>query len=95
MKKTVKNRLVRYSVMTVILGLTIYLALGFGKRSFEAFCPFGGMESLWGLFTTQQFSCALGPLNLSMMIGVLSLDFAAFDYYILIILVFYNKKQYV
>ena len=73
MKKTIKNRLVRYSVMTVILGLTLYLALGFGKRSFEAFCPFGGMESLWGLFTAGQFSCALAPLNLSMMVGVLAL----------------------
>lgn len=77
MKKTVKTRVVRYSVMTVVLGLTVYLALGFGKRSFEAFCPFGGMESLWGLITAQQFSCALGPLNLSMMIGVLALAVVA------------------
>lgn len=77
MKKTVKTRWLRYSVLTVILGLTLYLALGFGKRSFEAFCPFGGMESLWGLFTERQFSCALGPLNLSILIGVLALAVVA------------------
>jgi polyferredoxin len=73
MKRSVKYRGFRYALMAVMSGLTLYLALGFGKRSFEDFCPFGGMESLWGLLTVGQFSCALGPLNLSMMIGVLGL----------------------
>ena len=63
--------------MTLILALVLYLALGFGSRSFEAFCPFGGMESLWGLFTGGQFTCALGPLNLSMLVGLLILAVVA------------------
>jgi NapH/MauN family ferredoxin-type protein len=72
-----KTRYYRYGLMTVILALVLYLALGFGSRSFEAFCPFGGMESLWGLFTSAQFTCALGPLNLSMLIGLLILAVVA------------------
>jgi len=72
-----KTRVIRYSILTVILGSTIYLALGLGKRSFEAFCPFGGMESLWGLFREGQFSCATGPLNLSMLVAVIVLALIA------------------
>lgn len=68
-----KTRYLRYGLLSVIFALTLYLALGFGQRSFEAFCPFGGMESLWGLFKYGRFSCALGPLNLSLMLAVLAL----------------------
>jgi polyferredoxin len=35
------------------------------------------MESLWGLFTDGEFSCALGPLNLSLMIGIIALALIA------------------
>jgi NapH/MauN family ferredoxin-type protein len=59
--------------MIIIIALVIYLALGYGTRSFEAYCPFGGMESLWGLFTAGEFSCALGPLNLSLIIALIAL----------------------
>lgn len=69
----IKSRYIRYGMMTLILALVIYLALGLGTRSFESYCPFGGMESLWGLFTAGEFSCALGPLNLSLMIALLVL----------------------
>lgn len=72
-----KTRYLRYTMYSIVFGLLIYLALGFGKRSFEAYCPFGGMESLWGLFKQGQFSCTLGPLNLTMMIGVLALAIVA------------------
>lgn len=68
-----KTRYLRYGILTIFLGLLVYVALGYGDRSFEAFCPFGGMESLWGLFTTSQYSCALGPLNLAMLVGLLGL----------------------
>jgi len=67
------NRFLRYAVLTVVLALVVHLALGFGSRSFEAYCPFGGVESLWGLFTTGEFSCALGPLNLSFLVALLGL----------------------
>jgi polyferredoxin len=70
---SIKNRYIRYGILTIVLGLTIYLALGFGTRSFEAYCPFGGIESLWGLFTMGNFSCTLGPLNLSLMLVLIAL----------------------
>jgi polyferredoxin len=73
----VKTRYVRYGLQTAILASLVYLALGGGRRSFEAFCPFGGAESLWGLFRTGEFSCALGPLNLSMFIAVVGLALVA------------------
>ncbi len=53
------------------------MAFGNGQRSFEAYCPFGGVESLWGLFIEGHFSCALGPLNLSMLVAVLVLTLLA------------------
>lgn len=68
-----RNRVLRYTVLGVITGLVVYLALGFGSRSFEAYCPFGGVESLWGLFTTGEFTCSLGPLNLSFLLALLVL----------------------
>ena len=68
-----KTRYLRYAMLTIVLGLVLYLSLGFGSRSFEAYCPFGGVESLWGLFTTGEFSCALGPLNLSFLLALLVL----------------------
>jgi len=68
-----KIRYLRYGLAAIVLGLVIYLALGFGARSFEAYCPFGGAESLWGLFTQGEFSCALGPLNLALMLSLIGL----------------------
>ena len=62
--------------------LVVYLALGYGERSFEAYCPFGGVESLWGLFTAGEFSCSLGPLNLSMLLALLVLTLGLF-YFVL------------
>jgi polyferredoxin len=72
-KRSHPTRWLRYSVLSIILALVVYLALGFGTRRFEDFCPFGGMESLWGLYQIREFSCTLGPLNLSLLIGVLIL----------------------
>jgi polyferredoxin len=70
---TVRSRYLRYSILAIITGLVTYLAFGYGSRSFEAYCPFGGAESLWGLFTAGEFSCALGPLNLSLMLALIAL----------------------
>jgi polyferredoxin len=77
----IKNRYFRYTTFGVTLGIIIYLALGYGSRPFEAYCPFGGAESLWGLFTAGEFSCALGPSNLSLMLA-------------LIVLVILSKKSF-
>jgi len=73
----IKTRIIRYTVLTAFLALVIYMALGFGERSFEAYCPFGGMEALWGLFTVGEFSCAMGPTNLSMMVAIVVLALLA------------------
>ncbi len=72
-ERLMKIKYLRYSLLLIVLGLVTYQALGYGTRSFEAFCPFGGAESLWGLFVHGEFSCALGPLNLSMLIALLVL----------------------
>ena len=66
-------RYVRYSLLFILTGMVVYLALGYGSRSFEAYCPFGGAESLWGLIKAGEYSCALGPLNLSLLMAVVGL----------------------
>ncbi len=73
----IKSRYIRYPMLASVFGLVSYLASGQGSRSFEDYCPFGGVESLWGLLTTGEFSCALGPLNLSLMLAVLALALVA------------------
>lgn len=72
-----KTRPLRYASALVVLGMVCFLAFGYGRRSFEAWCPFGGMESLWGLLRDGEFSCALGPLNLSMLVALLGLAVVA------------------
>jgi polyferredoxin len=72
-----KTRVLRYGLLTAVLASVVYLAFGRGTRSFEAYCPFGGVESLWGLARSGEFTCALGPLNLSMLIAVLGLTVVA------------------
>jgi len=73
----VRARALRYGLLTIILGAVVFLAAGLGKRSFENFCPFGGVESLWGLASAGEFSCALAPLNLSLLVAVLVLTLVA------------------
>lgn len=63
----------RWALLAAVAGAAAWLAFGRGERSFEAFCPFGGAEALWGLFREGEFSCTLGPLNLAMLAAVLAL----------------------
>ena len=72
-----KIRYIRYGILTVITGMIVYVALGYGDRSFEAFCPFGGAEAMWGLLASGEFTCALGPLNLSLFIAAIVLALIA------------------
>jgi len=63
----------RYLFQAVVIIALVYLALGFGRRTFEAYCPFGGVEALYGLFTTGNYTCALSEANLAMFIGLIAL----------------------
>jgi polyferredoxin len=53
--------------------MLLYLALGFGERTFEAYCPFGGAEALYGLFTTNNYTCALGEANMAMFFALIAM----------------------
>jgi len=55
----------------------VWLALGYGKRNFEAFCPFGGVEAAWGLFRERAYTCSLSEMNVAMLIGVLGITILA------------------
>lgn len=56
-----------------VLGAVLWLAFGQGRRSFEAFCPFGGVEAAWGLFRERSYSCTTSEMNAAMFIGVMAL----------------------
>jgi polyferredoxin len=60
-----------------VLLAVIWLALGWGKSSFENFCPFGGIESLYALVTSRFITCAISPWNFAVFFGVLGLTIAA------------------
>lgn len=68
-----KFKYLRYLIQAFFLGSITYVALGWGKNGFEAFCPFGGVEALYSIFTAKQYTCALAPLNLGMFVGLLGL----------------------
>ena len=60
-----------------VLLAVVYLALGWGKSSFENFCPFGGIESLYALATSGFITCAISPWNFAVFFGVLGLTLVA------------------
>ena len=72
-KKKFRITYIRYAFQIAIIGILVYLALGCGERTFEAYCPFGGAEALYGLFTTKNYTCALGEANMAMFVGLIAL----------------------
>jgi ferredoxin len=58
-------------------GAVAWLALGHGRRPFEAFCPFGGVEAAWGLLRQRTYSCTTSEMNTAMLIGVAALTLLA------------------
>jgi len=72
-----KTRVIRWGVLTIFLGTITWYALGYGSRSFENLCPFGGVASLYGLFQDGEFTCALGPANFSLFLAVIALTLIA------------------
>ncbi len=53
------------------------MAFGWEAVPLKRSAPSEGWRILWGLYKYQEFSCTLGPLNLSMLIGVLVLALVA------------------
>ena len=70
-------RLLRRIFQIAILGSVIYLAAGWGDRSFENFCPFGGIESMYALATKGFTTCAISPWNFAVFFGALGLALIA------------------
>jgi polyferredoxin len=54
------------SVSLLIKGL-----MGIGTKSVEYYCPMGGVVSIYGLLSKQQFICALNEMNLSIALVLL------------------------
>lgn len=70
-------RFIRRIFQTAILLCVLYLALGYGQRSFENYCPFGGIESLYSLLKQGTTSCAVSPWNFGVLFAALGLTLAA------------------
>lgn len=72
-----KTRVIRWTVLSGFTAFVLWYAVGFGDRDFENLCPFGGVASLYGLVTGGEFTCSLGPANLSLLIGIIVLALIA------------------
>ncbi|MFC2171783.1 4Fe-4S binding protein [Acidobacteriota bacterium] len=70
-------KIVRRLFQVLVVLAVIYLAAGWGERSFEHFCPFGGMESLFALATSRTITCAISPWNFAVFFAVLGLTLAS------------------
>ncbi len=46
-------------------------------RVFDAFCPFGGVETLWAYVTTGQTLMTTNPLNFSVLLALLGVSLIA------------------
>lgn len=55
----------------------IRFAMGWTLTSVEKYCPFGGLETAYALFTRQKFTCAAGELNLALFLALLLLTVLA------------------
>jgi polyferredoxin len=71
------RRILQVAFVLLALGAGIRLALGGSLGGVETFCPFGGLETLYSVLTRQQFSCAMGELNLALFFALLLLTLVA------------------
>ena len=67
-----------FLVATILIGLR-HIMPGEGTKggAFDAFCPFGGIETLWLYLTTGQTLETTNLLNFSILIGVLGVSLLA------------------
>ncbi|MCP4632040.1 MAG: hypothetical protein GY855_03865, partial [candidate division Zixibacteria bacterium] len=68
-----KTTYVRYAFQIIFIVILLYLAFGLGEKTFEAYCPFGGVEAIYGLITTNNYTCALGEANLAMFFALIGM----------------------
>ena len=67
------RRLIQFAVAATALAAGIGLSMGWSMSGIEKYCPFGGIETGYSLIMRQQFSCATGEYNLSLMLALLLL----------------------
>ena len=58
---------------TVVTGYRAFA--GYSITGIEKYCPFGGFETAYSLFTNRRFTCAAGELNFTLFIALLVLTF--------------------
>lgn len=83
-KKSVETRTFRrymqagFVLVTILVGIR-HLLPGDSSRggAFDAFCPFGGIETLWAYLTTGQTLKTTTLLNFTILIAVLGVSFVA------------------
>lgn len=67
-----------FLVVTLLIGLRHIMPGESAKGgAFDAFCPFGGIETLWLYLTTGQTLKTTNLLNFSILIGVLGVSLLA------------------
>ncbi len=69
------RQLSQLTIVVVAIGAGIGSLLGWCRPVVEKYCPFGGLETALSLLTRQQFSCATGALNLSLVLALFVLTF--------------------
>lgn len=69
--------LFQLGIVGAALTVGIRYSLGLSLTSIERYCPFGGFETAWSLFTRQRFSCSAGETNLALFAALVGLTFAA------------------
>ena len=71
------RRVMQLTVFVAVVVAGIRLATGASMAGIERYCPFGGLETAWSVVTRQQFSCAMGEVNVSLFLAVVVLALVA------------------
>jgi polyferredoxin len=70
-KIRVTRRLFQLFFLAAAISLLIRGLVGISTKTVEYYCPMGGVVSIYGLLSRQQFICALNEMNVSIALAVL------------------------